>query len=395
MSWRKGTFLMTAAVAGLGVTASALADDPPFSDDFESYTVGQPLSTQSPDWEPWCPNGPDGLIQNGPCGSKAYRQDSSVGSSDTVHRIVATTGQWELSAWVYHPSSGDGTLGATYWIVLNQYVDANCLDLNNWSAQVNMNSSTATVTAEANAGAGGTNTPQAMVFDDWVKIELFVDLNADQADLFYGGLPLHTDYIWSQGVSGGGLPTIECLDLFTFGGTLYWDNVYVGPTGGGGSDPDTCTGGPLCMTAGDWTNNSTETGTVANTCDSDDSRTTARRGTFTPAATALLRYDASTNYSGLGGVTSITVSAECSISNAGVTNVTGRLQIKNQVTGVYATVGSALRSATDSVISGSPTGDPNQYIGTNGLIEVRLVFQQTSGGPNWDGRIDQLTVDVQ
>jgi hypothetical protein len=153
--------------------------------------------------------------------------------------------------------------------------------------------------------------------------------------------------------------------------------------------------GPLCMEAGDWTNNSTETGTVADTCDSDDVRTAARRGTFTPAATALLRYDASTTYSGLGGVTSITVSAECSISNAGVTNVTGRLQIKNQTNGVFATVGSSLLSATDAVISGSPTGDPNQYIGANGEVEVRLVFQQTSGGPNWDGRIDQLTVDIQ
>ena len=45
MSWRKGTFLTTAAFATVGIASNVLADDGPFSDDMEGYTVGQPLTT--------------------------------------------------------------------------------------------------------------------------------------------------------------------------------------------------------------------------------------------------------------------------------------------------------------------------------------------------------------
>lgn len=385
MRWRKGTFIMTAAVAGVGILGGAGGNDPPFSDDFESYTAGQPLTTQTNDWEPWCPAGPDGLISTNQArsGTKSYRQDSSQGSSDTVHRINATSGTWEVSAWMYHPT-GDGTVGPTYWIMLNQYMDANCAGTNNWSAQINMDTGTGEMNAEGGYLGGTIHTPLSIVFNEWVQMRTIVDLDADQASIFYGDDPVVTDYQWSEGVSGGGISAIACLDLFTFGGTLYWDDVVV----------EEMAGGPLCMESGDWVNNSTETGTVADTCGSDNARTTARRATFAPTVANLLRYDASTT-SKITDASSMTITGELSISNAAVTNVTGRLQVLNQVTNVYATIGSALLSTTDVVISGSPTGNPDNYIAGDGTIDVRVVFQQTSGGPNWEGRIDDLTADVQ
>lgn len=395
MSWRKGTFLMTAAFAGVAMVGNSLADDGPFSDNMEAYTANLPLSTQSPDWEPWCPNGPDGQIKTNFAhgGTKSYweRTDGSNASQDTVHRIVATTGCWELSAWMYHPTTdpNGGLSGATYWIILNQYMDANCLDINNWSAQINMNSSTNTITAEYGANAGGTDHgPLTMVKDAWVQIKTIVDLDNDLATTYYNGAALHENYIWSEGVSGAGLPTIECLDLFTFGGTMYWDDVFVGPIDCPGA-------GPTCATTGAWTNNGSSSGTVADTCGSDNVRTIARRATISPIASKLLTYDASGNETTLTPTT-VTVHAEVSIDNAGVTNVIGRLQIKNQNTGVYATVGTAALSTTDVVISGNPSGAATQYINpTTGRFDVRVIFQQTVGAANWQGRIDDLGVDAQ
>jgi hypothetical protein len=366
------------------VASTAASQGVPFSDDFDSYNAGQGLVAQADpaDWQPWCfPPGPDGLISNAFARSapNSFRVNAADGTQDdVVHRMNVDAGQWTIEVWTFVPNGGQGV---AYVILLNQYFDENCLGQNNWSLQVRLDGFSGQVN---NEGASGGFT--TLVRGQWMPVRVEVDLDADLFDLFYGNVQLVDDGVWSEEASGGGIPALAALDLFCIDSELFFDDVSIRASDGGG---------PLCMTAGDWTNNSSETGTVANTCESDDARTAARRATFTPAATALLRYDASTVFSGLGGASTLTVTAECGISNAGVSNVTGRLQIRNQTSGAFVNVSSGLLTTSDAVLSGNPTGDPNLYIGANGLIEVRVIFQQTSGGPNWDGRIDQLVVDVQ
>jgi len=150
----------------------------------------------------------------------------------------------------------------------------------------------------------------------------------------------------------------------------------------------------LCMESGEFSNHSSQTGTIADTCVSDDLYFRGRRATFTPAVGRLLTCNTRTTYVG-APPSSIQVAVEMGVTNAAVDNVTGRVQIRNQSTGAYVNVASGVLDAVDTVVAGSPAGNPADFVGSNGEIDVRIIFQQTTGGPNWEGRIDQIIVEVQ
>jgi len=387
--WRKGTFLTTAAFASALVVTNALADDPPFSDDMEAYTVGQPLTTQSTEWEPWCfPTGPDGAISNAfaHSGTKSYYETFADGTSDdTVHPIVATSGCWEVSTWVYH-NSADATQGPTWFIVLNTYGDQSeaCGGTNNWSCQVVMDSALGTVTdLNFGANAGGTHSTQSLVYDAWVQVRLDVDLDNDLASVYYNGLPVHTNYVWTEGASGAGQLAMEALDLYIQNGAIYWDDVVV--------EGGACGGGPVCADTSVWSNHSSTSGSAANTCGSDNAYYAGRREAFTPNASRLLTNTLTFDANGLGAGGGLSYVAEVSIDNAGVTNVRARLVLVNQVGGANASILSAPLTTTDTVVTLNVANGAD-FIDANGFVTAQVVYVQTSGGPNWNGRIDDSTL---
>jgi len=387
MNWRKGTFLMTAAAMTAGVGLSALAgEDPPFSDDFEVYTAGQPLTPQTADWEPWCfPAGADGVVSTDQAnsGTKSYRVDSTDGTTDdTVHRIVADTGMWEITVWTYVPT---GAINDSFVIALNQYMDDFCNGPNNWSLQVALNASTGEVESQQGGGAGGTNTVQPLRFDEWVPVRTVIDLDADVASTFYGADPLSEDFTWSEGVSGGGLPQIRALDLFanTNAGPIFYDDVFVGPPA---DESDV-----FCFDTVTTNRGLVVSGTEADACGSDDSRWQWRPDALaaTVVAPINLTLEGTTT---VGNPTELRFNIETAATDPGV--VLG-VEIFNFATNAFE--GSIFTNipTSDTVFTVTKDTNADQYVDGAGNVITRVRWFRPAGVPPlWNILIDDVSWEV-
>lgn len=184
-------------------------------DHFDTYTSGSQIHGQG-GWQGW-DNDPaaSALVSS----TQAHTGTNSVdisGGTDLVYRFSGHTGTWVLSARQYIPSSFSGT---SYFIMLNTYNDGGPY---NWSVQVPFDSSSGTV---ANDGASGGVLP--IIFDEWVPIEVVIDLANDTQSFYYGGDLLYTG-TWTQEVSGGGVPQIAALDLYAnSASSIFYDDVSI------------------------------------------------------------------------------------------------------------------------------------------------------------------------
>ena len=137
------------------------------------------------------------------------------GDSDLVHEYAIDAGVWTYTAWQYIPTAFSGT---SYFLLLNDYDDAGASV--NWSLQASFDSGTNLV---ANDGPDGGTLP--LVKGQWVEIRVEIDLDADTQSVYYGGALLFTGS-WSDGMSGGGLTSIGCVDLFANGASaVYYDDL--------------------------------------------------------------------------------------------------------------------------------------------------------------------------
>jgi hypothetical protein len=127
-----------------------------------------------------------------------------------------TTGMWTFTAHQYIPAD---TVGATYFIMLNQY-----LTIQNWSVQVMMDNASGMV---INEGASGGVLD--LITDEWVEIRVEIDLDADTQSFYYGGSLLYTGS-WTGEVSGGGIANIGAVDLWSNGATdVFYDDLSLAP----------------------------------------------------------------------------------------------------------------------------------------------------------------------
>ena len=224
------------AGAVLGCAGAAHAQ---FSENFDSYPTGT-LCPQG-GWEEWAGSTDVcGLVSTdfAASGSNSLMIVGNPGGSaglgdDTVHRFGNFSGGvWEFSIKIYVPSTA---VGAAYVILLNTYDDppgAPIADYR-WSLQVRVDADTNLVTAE---GGGGENT--ALIEDQWVELRAVIDLDNDMVDYFYNGVEFASDRSWVNGISSGGQPRIQAIDLYgnepTGGGTsgTYFDDVSIQQMGG-------------------------------------------------------------------------------------------------------------------------------------------------------------------
>jgi hypothetical protein len=106
--------------------------------------------------------------------------------------------------------------------MLNTYDDS--IVNNNWSTQVCFNSSLDLLFDDV--GATCTSGPSLpIVYDEWVEINVVIDLDNDVQSFYYDGQLLYTD-TWTGHVSGGGSLNIGAVDLFANNATsVYWDDL--------------------------------------------------------------------------------------------------------------------------------------------------------------------------
>jgi len=220
--------LFVALALALGVCAFTGPANAQWLDTFDGYALG-PLAAQS-DWEEWYTStGVDADVSSAFAfsGTKSVKIIGKPTQNDVVYPFSLlpggrpSSGSWLMNAKTYVPS---GEKGVSYFIMLNTYNDAGA-GADNWSLQVRFNANQEFV---KNDGPSAGQTP--LIRDRWVNFRAYIDITADKVDIFYGDVLLAKDESWINGLSTGGLPRIDVLDLYGGQGSnaatgIYFDNT--------------------------------------------------------------------------------------------------------------------------------------------------------------------------
>jgi len=122
-------------------------------------------------------------------------------------------------------------VGESAFILLSSYEDLMGQE-NKWAVQLRINAETGEITSDFDGE------PLTLITDQWVKIQVDIDLDADYFICYYGGDVLH-EKAWTAGPNnqGDGILNIGAVDLFAFGATsVYYDDMSL--VGEAGAGPD-------------------------------------------------------------------------------------------------------------------------------------------------------------
>lgn len=164
-----------------------------FFDDFESYTAGQQLAMQSPDWTTWS-NNPGSAEDPYIVTDQAYSGSNSVvieGTNDCVYPMPNyTTGEFGITFKFYVPTGFNG-----YFNTLQLFNGAS----SEWGMQVFFD------VGGMGSIDGGAQTAATFTYpyNTWMSIEIDVDLNSDWAEFYIDGALIH-GWVWSSGTFGTG-----------------------------------------------------------------------------------------------------------------------------------------------------------------------------------------------
>ena len=146
------------------------------------------------------------------------------GDADLVHRFFnASPGQWTFSTWQFVP----GPLSDSSWFIMqNTYENGGPY---HWSVQVEFDPQQQLLFADV---GGGPRAEMPYIVDQWVPIDVVIDLDADLVEVFYNGQPIAPPYSWTAGIDGqgGGQPNIATVDLFAAGSSsVFYDDMILVP----------------------------------------------------------------------------------------------------------------------------------------------------------------------
>jgi hypothetical protein len=201
-----------------------------WSDNFDSYPLGSGLHGQG-GWEGWG-NDPTlaALVTDAQALSPPHSADI-VGGADLVYQIAGRdAGSWSFTAWQYIPSDfegGSGEFEGSTLILLNAYAGGGPHEPSDRSAQLDFDSNDGMLKIYYGDGLNTVDVPY--VPDQWVPIEIVVDLDTDWTQVYYNGGYV-TEYSWTGGIYGGaGAPAeIAAVQLFANGSTsIYYDDLAV------------------------------------------------------------------------------------------------------------------------------------------------------------------------
>jgi len=208
--------LLVLLIAALGLQAQI------FSDDFESYTVGQPLAQQAGNpWTTWSnqPGGTeDPLVTDAQAeqGSKSFVVN---GLNDCVLLLGdSISGRYKIDFYIYVPT---GKLG--FYDVLATFAG----NSSEWGLQVYFD-----INGNGKIDAGVSD---AATFtynnDQWIHMEQFIDLDNDWSELYMDGQYLY-DWQWTLGALGTPITDqLAAVDFYAWTGKkkgtpeAYYDNL--------------------------------------------------------------------------------------------------------------------------------------------------------------------------
>jgi hypothetical protein len=250
---------------------------------------------------------------------------------------------------------------------------------NQWSVQVILDMDL----NQASDIHGNLGTPVPLVRDQWVEVLVVVDLDAQLHDIYYNNTAIFENQDWT-GVN----PGIEALDLYAdsaFPGMYHYDDVNFGPV-----ESET----EVCAAAATRVRGLPVSGTVADTCTSNDTYFTTRPDVFRTVAVppVQIRYDF---------VSPNTDPSEIrlKVEAAGlVALMFERINIRNQDTALYESVNTRVLTTADGsvelVFSGA---NADKYVNdTTGAVDVLIQCNALAFtiAPIWQYRDDHVLLTV-
>ena len=225
--------IASAAFAAMVAVCPAQAQ---FQDSFDDYDLGSACGQGG--WQGWdmvdfvCGEISDEQANSGSNSMKIIGADGAFGD-DMIHQFEGFEGgAWTFSIMTYVPSDAQGR---GWVILLNDYEDFQGGN-NNWSLQVAFDADAGQVQDDPVNIIPPVDT-LPLIFDEWVEFRAEIDLDADTVDYFYNDEKFVTAKSWVDGVSGGGVPIIDAIDLYGdepgIGGTtgIYLDDLSIQPAG--------------------------------------------------------------------------------------------------------------------------------------------------------------------
>jgi len=183
-----------------------------WSDNFDAYVAGTGLNGQG-GWECWDANPAADALVSDLYALSSPNSAEILTTSDLIHQWTgATSGLWIFTCYQYVPT--DFT-GQGYFLMLNTYNHGGPY---NWSIQV-MIDAAGVITSDPE----GATLP--LIRGQWVEIRVEIDLTTDVQTFYYGGQMLFQKS-WIDGMSGGGVANIACVDLYGNTATsIFYDDM--------------------------------------------------------------------------------------------------------------------------------------------------------------------------
>ena len=133
--------------------------------------------------------------------------DEEAPLGDDAVRVIsgADDGLWNFQAWTFVPSDATGT----GWVVMLNTYDPN--GSKNWSLALALDASNGLIQENP---LGKQNPPTLpLIVDQWVPIDVQVDLDNDSCNVYYDAQLLLAGQSWSAGMNAPGKTSIEALHL--------------------------------------------------------------------------------------------------------------------------------------------------------------------------------------
>lgn len=185
-----------------------------FSDDFESYTVGQYIGAVSPDWTTW--SGATGGAED----TQVSATNANSGTQSIYFSSTAANGGPQDCVLPFGGvyNTGNFTFGASFFVnsTKNGYFNFQAVNPigTTWSLNVNMNSDGTLVVDDGIGQMLSTTYTQ----NSWFDLRIDINLNSNVWELFIDNV--------SQGSWSNGVNSVASVDLFPINGSqFYVDDV--------------------------------------------------------------------------------------------------------------------------------------------------------------------------